>query len=80
VNIINKISEINPKAKIVDGFDDAIIGICSRFGSEDVIAYDYNKCIEILMMDMSLEESLEYMEYNVVGSYVGEGTPVYIRK
>jgi len=35
--------------------------------------------IEILMKeDMSREEAVEHLDYNVVGSYVGEKTPQYI--
>jgi hypothetical protein len=29
---------------------------------------------------MSKEEAIEYFEYNVVGSYVGEHTPSFIEK
>ena len=32
-----------------DGFDDAFIGLCRVAGRPDVIAYDYWKCIDILM-------------------------------
>jgi hypothetical protein len=37
--------------------------------------------LQALMEDneMSDEEALEYFEYNVIGAYVGEGTPIYIR-
>ena len=63
-----------------DGFDDAILGMSTRIGDESLIAYDYDKCIEILQKEMSYEEAVEYMEFNVVGSYVGEGTPIFIKR
>ena len=28
---------------------------------------------------MSLEEAYEYLDFNVVGSYVGELTPIFLR-
>ena len=28
---------------------------------------------------MSLQEAYEFMDYNVVGAYVGEGTPIFTR-
>jgi hypothetical protein len=62
-----------------DGFDDAIIGTVERCGSETVLCYDYNKCVEILMEYMSEEEAVEYMDFNVVGAYVGEKTPFFLR-
>jgi hypothetical protein len=63
-----------------DGFDDCIIGVASRFGQENHVAYDMGKCIEKLMADgMTNEEAVEYFEYNIIGSYVGEKTPTFIQ-
>lgn len=59
-----------------DGFDDAIIGV-------DVnsmrIVYSIDKCIEILILEgMSMQDAIEHMDFNVIGSYVGEQTPIFI--
>jgi hypothetical protein len=62
-----------------DGFDEAIIGTVERCGSETVLCYDYNKCVEILMEYMTEEEAIEYMDFNVVGAYMGEDTPMFLR-
>jgi hypothetical protein len=59
---------------IADGFDKAIIGIEE---SSMRLIYSVNKCIEILTEDMSEEDALEYFSYNVLGSYVGEKTPIW---
>ena len=61
-----------------DGFDEAIIGIAQRAGHGDLVAYDEAKCIEILARDMSYEEAREYFEFNVLGAWVGDGTPIFI--
>ena len=61
-----------------DGFDDALIGIVERTGLPPIACYNKEKCIEILMKDMSLEEADDYFYYNVVGSYVGENTPCFL--
>ena len=61
-----------------DGFDDAIIGIAERAGMEPVVAYDVNKIIEILARDMSEDEAVEYFEFNILGAYMGERTPVFV--
>lgn len=37
------------------GFDEALIGVASRFGMSDVTCYSYEKCIEILMRAMTYE-------------------------
>jgi len=28
---------------------------------------------------MTYEDALEHYDYNIAGSYIGEGTPIYIR-
>ena len=61
-----------------DGFDDAIIGTVERFGTaETIVLYDKDKVIEILMEDMPHEEADEYFYYNILGAYVGDGTPAF---
>tara|TARA_R110000868_G_scaffold176413_1_gene414121 strand:+ start:2686 stop:2958 length:273 start_codon:yes stop_codon:yes gene_type:complete len=61
-----------------DGFEEAIVGIDYLCTPARVI-YDKNKMVEILMEadDMTLEDAIEYLEYNVFCAYVGEGTPIY---
>ena len=59
-----------------DGFDDAVIGVDERSMR---LIYSTTKCIEILMVDhdMSMEEAIEYFEFNTKGAYVGEKTPIW---
>ena len=62
---------------IVDGFDDAIIGVDDN---NLKIVYDIDEVINILMREeMTVDEAIEYYEYNIAGSYVGENTPLFIR-
>ncbi len=57
-----------------DGFDDAIIGI-----EEDTmkLIYSVSKCIDILKKQMDESEAVEYFDFNVRGSYIGEKTPIW---
>lgn len=61
-----------------DGFDEAILGVAERIGMEAVVAYSTPKIIEILSRDMTEEEAVEYFEFNILGAYVGERTPVFV--
>ena len=79
-SVLDILSEINPQALNADGFDDAILGMSIRVGDDNLIAYDYDKCVKILQKEMSYEDAVEYLEFNVVNSYVGEGTPIFIKK
>ena len=65
---------------VMDGFDDAIAGVVTGFGGERRVCYDYNKVINIMVErdGMSYDEAVEFHEYNQLGAYVGEQTPVYI--
>ena len=77
---IDEIIDLNPEAMLADGFDEAILGMCLQFGSEPVVAYDFNKCVEIVMErdGMEREEAIDFINFNVVGAYVGLSTPVFI--
>jgi hypothetical protein len=62
-------------------FDDAILGVAKRIGQPDVIAYDSNKVYEVLAKMLDTEDYMvvfEYFEFNILGSYVGERTPVFV--
>jgi hypothetical protein len=62
-------------------YDEAIIGVAHRIGQDDVIAYDYNKLCEIvqkMMNNADIMEVMEYVEFNIMGAYVGERTPIFV--
>ena len=59
-----------------DGFDDAIIGV-DEIGMR--LIYSESKCIEVLQAEhgMNLIDAIEYFDFNVKGSHMGEGTPIW---
>ena len=63
-----------------DGYDDAVIGVCSGCGQPDRLVYDREKIIEILMSrdGMDYEEAEEHFGFNILGSYMGPTTPLYL--
>lgn len=66
---------------IMDGYDSCIAGIAMRFGYPNVLAYDYEKVIrKLVKQGMTEEEAVEWFEFNMIGAYVGEGTPIFIHK
>lgn len=69
---------IDEEALLADGFEDALIGHTQGFNV--VAVYDYDGCIDILVKrdQMTIEDAVEYMSFNVVGAYVGEKTPMFI--
>jgi hypothetical protein len=66
----------NTELLLADGFDDAIIGLCSK--SMRVI-YDYDLMIEVLEDEGMTEiEAIEHLEFNVLNAWVGDQTPIYM--
>jgi hypothetical protein len=65
-----------------DGLEDAIIGVGSRMNMPEVLIYSYDKSVDIFMErdGMTYEEAIEWMEYNVVGAWVGEATPIFVHE
>tara|TARA_R110001592_G_scaffold104307_2_gene293534 strand:+ start:3275 stop:3517 length:243 start_codon:yes stop_codon:yes gene_type:complete len=62
-------------ALTADGFDNAVIGL----SYDGLFVYDIDDCVSILVEDgMSLLEAKEYMDFNVLNCYMGEGTPLFI--
>lgn len=62
-------------------YDEAILGVARRIGQEAVVAYDYNKVCDIastLINDDDPTTVVEYVEFNIIGAYVGEKTPVFV--
>lgn len=66
-----------------DGFDSAIVGTASVWnGNErvEVLVYDIYKMVEQLMLrdSMNVDEALEYIDFNIEGTYIGKDTPIIV--
>ena len=60
-------------------FDDAIIGVTERADGGQLVAYDRQRVIDILMQQgMDRDEAEEYYSFNTVGAWMGEGTPIFV--
>jgi hypothetical protein len=77
--ILNKISELNEKALYPTDLKEAIIGYVERFGMEPLILLDKSKCINILIDrdGVSYENATEFFEFNIIGAWMGDGTPCF---
>ena len=71
----------DPDTLLADGFEDAFIGI--GFQAHTPLAvYDYDKCVEVLMDrdGMDYAQAIEWMEFNVVGAFMGKYTPIFLHR
>lgn len=67
------------EALLADGFDQALIGYAEQPGGNLLALYDRNLCIKVLMNrdKMTKEDAVEFFEFNVIGSYVGDRAPMF---
>lgn len=63
----------------LDGYSEALLGVVERFNTEFLL-YDKGKIIEHLIKEGEMEEedAEEYFNFNMLGSWVGDGTPAYL--
>lgn len=71
------------KILLADGFDEAFLGVGENSEGNPVAIYSIEKCLNILAKQFEDEEdpesdAIDYFEFNVRGSYVGEFTPMFI--
>lgn len=61
-------------------YDAAIVGV----SSDDRVIYDYDEMIACLMLedDMTIEEAMDFIDYNTLRAlpYAGEGAPIVMYK
>lgn len=69
----------NPEALVADGFEDAYMGYAAQACSSPLAVYDYDRCVRVLMErdGMSWDEAVDFIEFNVVGAFLGPGTPLF---
>jgi len=67
---------------LADGFNDAVIGTGERAGQPTIVVYDFDKCVAILCErdGLDYDDAVEFMYYNVVGAWVGEETPLFVKR
>ena len=68
-----------PNILFAEGFDEAIAGVIWD-GERTRVVYDTELILELLMgrSEMTYEEAVEYFDFNIAGSYMGEYTPFYL--
>jgi hypothetical protein len=61
-------------------YDKCIIGVSIGINGEPCVCYDKDKLIETFMMlnETSWEDASENYYFNIIGSYLGEQTPIYL--
>ena len=63
-----------------DGLESAVIGLGTRCSKPDILVYDVDKVIEILMTRDGMDEvgAWEFFHFNIEGAWMGESTPIWM--
>ena len=77
----DEIAECYPDLLLLDPeyFDEAILGVIHDF-NRTAVCYSESKIIELLMKEdgMDYDEAIEYYQFNILGAWMGEDTPMYL--
>ena len=68
-------------ALLMDGFEHALIGFSQRMNEPLLAVYNHELMIQTLIErdGMTFEEADEYIEFNCIGAWVGEQTPIIVK-
>jgi hypothetical protein len=72
---------MNEDTLMIDDMDAALIGVCMTWHGNMLVEraiYSGEIMVEMLVetSDMTEEEAIEYIDFNIIGAYVGETTPI----
>lgn len=72
--------EMDESALLMDGFEEAFIGFTRRINEPLLAVYDWKKMVDVLVQrdGMDYDEAVEYIDYNCLGAWVGERTPLIV--
>ena len=61
-------------------YDKCVVGVVEMFGRPPLVCYDKQMVLDTLVEHgiENPEEALEYFEFNIIGAWVGESTPVFL--
>ena len=62
-----------------DEYDDCVIGIGYRFSEGPLAVYSIPKVLKVMQgWGMDDQEAQEFFEYNTIGAWMGDGTPIFV--
>lgn len=79
-HLFETLSEENPEALLLDGFEDALVGIARRCAQPSLAVYNVDLILKTLVERDGLdwEEAVEHLEFNIAGAWLGEHTPILL--
>jgi hypothetical protein len=81
-DLFEALRDANPEALLADGFERAYLGFTVNQHHAVVAVYDYAACVAILVERDGVDEldAEEHLSFNTLSAYVGEHTPLFIKR
>lgn len=78
--INEQLIEMDDSTLLMDGFEEAFIGFSRRINDPLLAVYSWEKMVKVLMErdGMTYDEATEYIDFNCIGAWVGEQTPIIV--
>jgi len=82
MTIREDLATLDPDLLLADGWDEQIIGTAYSPGRKLLVVYDGDAIVNMLINrdGMSPEAAEEFFDFNIEGAWVGERTPVFVRR
>jgi hypothetical protein len=82
MTIRDDLAELDPDLLLADGWDAQILGTAHSPGRPLLVVYDGDAIVNVMINrdGMSPEEAEEYFSFNIEGAWMGERTPVFVRR
>lgn len=77
---VEHLALIDEEIIVYNDLNASLIGYAVRQGLEPVAVYDFEMLVSNFTekQNMSMEECLEHISYNIMGAYLGERTPIIL--
>ena len=76
------VEEVSPDESLLlaDGLEAAFVGVARQFSKPPVAVYDRDAVLAIFMTrdGMSEDDAFDHLEFNVMGGWHGEQTPLFL--
>jgi len=78
--INNYLKNYDQGTMLMDNFDEALIGFSQRINEPLLAVYSWQKMVDLCVNrdKMSPEEAEEYIDYNCIGAWIGDQTPIIV--
>jgi hypothetical protein len=85
VEILAHLEEYGEEALLMEprsDYDECIIGVGARFHDGPLAIYSVERILAVLMRDDEVDEegAQEWFDFNIIGGWMGSGTPIFVNE